>query len=124
MEQTGRKIKLSQNPAQAFLQGVKEGEKRINAEYIHQGLNLAYEYMLLSMADANDRSDQDKRLHLSKPQFAEFYLKFAKAFWTRINECIEGEPGIDTYDIADLHWAHDRDIREYYGLPLREDEVL
>ena len=127
MEQKGGN-KISQNPVKAYLQGVKDGEKKIKAEFIHQGINLAYGYMLLSMADANDRSDENKKPYFSKPQFAEFYQKFAKALQTRVNDCIEGEEGIDTFDIADLYCMHDKEIREYYGLPLKrydgKDEAL
>ncbi len=112
MEQKGKSVKSTQD------------SELSRAADIRHGINLAYSYLLLALADTNDRSREDKKPYLSKPQFAEFYQKLVKNLQERINGSIEGEPGIDTYDIAYLHFAHVRDIHEYYGLPLREDEVL
>lgn len=120
--------KISRNYIKAYAQGKEEGLKLSKELDIRQGMNLVYAYLLLAMADTNDRSDEDKKPYFSKPQFAEFYQKFVKNLQERINGSIEGEPGIDTYDIADLYCMHDRDIRKYYGLPLKKydgkDEVL
>lgn len=121
-------IKLSSNPMKAYLQGKADGEKAASAADIRRGMNLVYAYLLLAMAYTNERSNEGKKDYLSKPQFKEFYEKFAKTLQDFVSDSIKGEQGIDTYDIADLYIAHDETIRKRYGLGLKKydgkDEVL
>ncbi len=121
-----KRIKISPNPVKAYYQGKAEGEKYAHAADIHRGINLAYAYLLLAMAYTNEKDDGT--VYLSKPKFREFYTNFAKNLQTFVNDSIEGEPGIDTYDIADLYVGHDSFIRDRYGLPKKnydgKDEVI
>ena len=121
-------MKISNNPMKAYLQGKADGEKYAHAADIRRGMNLVYAYLLLAMDTTNDRSDEDKKPFLSKPQLAEFYQSFVKNLQTMVEESIEGEEGIDTYDIADLYCSHDTRARKKYGLPLKKydgkDDVL
>ena len=121
-----KKIKISPNPVKAYYQGKAEGEKNARSADIHRGINLAYAYLLLAMAYTNEKDDGTT--YLSKPKFKEFYTKFAETLQTFVNDSIEGEEGLDTYDIADLYVGHDTAIRERYGLPKKKydgkDEVI
>lgn len=123
-----KKIRVNPNPMIAYRQGYAEGEKTARAEDVYRGIKLVYAFLLLAMAYVNDRSDEDKKNYLSKPQFAEYYAKVAKTLKKFVDESIEGEDGIDTYDIADLYVKHDTEIRELYGLPKKKydgtDEVV
>ncbi|MBR5202689.1 MAG: hypothetical protein IKW45_05440 [Clostridia bacterium] len=123
-----RKIKISQNPQVAFLQGKAVGEKNARAEDIKRGMNLCASYILLAMAWVNDRSQEDKKDYLSKPAFREFYNGTMKRLWELIENAIKGEEGIDLDDIAMLYCGHDEFIRERYGLAKKnydgKDEVL
>jgi hypothetical protein len=129
-----KKIKINQNPVKAFYQGKQFGREEAmaemenlgHAEDIYRGIILAYAYMLHAMAYTNEKDDGS--VYLSKPKFKEFYTNFAKTLQNFVNESIEGEQGIDTYDIADLYVGHDTKIRERYGLPLKKydgkDDVI
>ncbi len=114
------------NPMQAYQLGRIEGEKYARAADIRRGINLAYAYLLLAMAYTNEKDDGTT--YLSKPKFKEFYQGFCKTLQTFVEDSIEGEEGIDTYDIADLYVKHDTEIRERYGLPMKKydgkDEVI
>lgn len=118
--------KLSSNPAQAYLQGLNEGKKTARADDIVRGIRLTFAYLLLAMAYTNEKDDGST--FLSKPKFAEFYQEFATNLHNFVNDSIEGESGLDTYDIADLYVGHDRAIRERYKLPQKnydgKDDVL
>lgn len=121
-----KKIKINPNPAIAYRQGFIEGEKTARAEDVYRGINTAYAFMLLAMAYTNEK--EDGSVYFSKPKFKEFYESFMQNLQNFVNDSIEGENGIDTYDIADLYIKHDTDIRKRYNLPLKKydgkDEVL
>ena len=114
------------NPMKAYQLGRIEGEKQAKALDIRRGINLALAYVLLSMDYINEKDDGT--VFLSKPKFKEFYQLTMEELSKRIEESIEGEQGIDTYDIADLYIAHDTRARKKYDLPLKKydgkDEVL
>lgn len=114
------------NPAQAYQLGRAEGERYAHAADIRRGINLAYAYMLLAMDAANEKYDD--KTFLSKPKFKEFYEATMGNLQNLVAESIEGEEGIDTYDIADLYVSHDTRVRKKYGLPKKnydgKDEVL
>jgi hypothetical protein len=113
------KNKLSRlNPQQAYQLGKADGEKYAHAADIRRGMNLVYAHLLLAMAYTNEKDDGTT--YFSKPKFREFYQNFATTLQTFINDSIEGENGIDVYDIADLYVGHDTTIRERYGLPLKK----
>ena len=102
------------NPYAAYQLGKAEGEKIAKAEDIIRGINLAYAYMLLAMAYTNEKDDGTT--YLSKPKFKEFYETYAETLQKFVSDSIEGEEGIDTYDIADLYVGHDAEVRRRYGL--------
>ncbi|MBO5715058.1 MAG: hypothetical protein J6S23_01535 [Clostridia bacterium] len=95
--------------------GKADGELISKALDIRQGIKLAKAHLLLAMAYVNEKDDGTA--YLSKPKFAEFYLELEKTFDKFIEDSINGEDGLDTYDIADLHVGHDSFIRKRYGLP-------
>jgi hypothetical protein len=103
------------NPAEAYRLGRADGEMISKALDIKLGIKLARAHLLLAMAYVNEKDDGST--YLSKPKFAEFYQKFEKTFDRFIKESIDGEEGLDTFDIADLYVGHDKFIRERYGLP-------
>ena len=118
-----KKIKISPNPVKAYYQGKAEGEKYAHAADIHRGINLAYAYLLLAMAYTNEKDDGTT--YLSKPKFKEFYEELEKTIDKFIEDSINGEEGIDVYDIADLYVGHDSLIRKRYGLPEKNyDEII
>ena len=116
------------NPMQAYIQGREAGAKMTHAENIRQGMKLCYEYLLIAMYNANDRSDEEKNDFLSTPQLNKFYTKVANELINHVNEAIENKENLDSKDIADLHFGHDEFIRKKLKLPLRKydgkDEVL
>lgn len=118
------KNKLSRlNPQQAYQLGKADGEKMSKALDIRQGIKLAKAHLLLAMAFVNEKDDGTT--YLSKPKFKEFYLEFEKTFDKFIEDSIDGEEGLDTYDLADLYVGHDSFIRERYGLPKKDyDEII
>ena len=103
------------NPIKAYQLGRAEGEMNSKAIDIRLGIKLARAHLLLAMAYVNERDDGTT--YLSKPKFAEFYQEFEKTLDRFIEDSIQGEDGIDTYDLADLHIGHDSFIRKRYGLP-------
>ena len=109
-------INLSRlNPIKAYQLGRAEGERNSKALDIRQGIKLARAHLLLAMAFVNEKDDGTT--YLSKPKFAEFYQEFEKTLDKFIEDSIDGEEGLDTYDLADLYIGHDKFIRERYGLP-------
>ena len=126
MEQQGKTLKINKNPVKAYYQGKEAGLQISRAEDLYRGINLVYAYLLLAMAYTNEKDDGTT--YFSKPKFREFYQSFAKTLQTFVNDSIDGENGIDVYDIADLYVGHDTKIRERYGLPFKKydgkDEVL
>lgn len=106
------------NPMQAYQLGKAEGEKQSKAADIITGIRLAKVHFLLALAYVNEKDDGTT--YLSKPKFKDFYLEFEKTFDKFVNDSIEGEQGLDTYDLADLHVGHDSVIRKRYGLPERD----
>ncbi|MBO5955665.1 MAG: hypothetical protein J6Q10_02565 [Clostridia bacterium] len=117
MEQK-KPLKISSNPAKAYLQGKEEGLRQGKSEDVFRGINLVYAHLLLAMAYTNEKDDGTT--YFPKPKFREFYQNFATTLQTFINDSIDGENGIDVYDIADLYVGHDTTIRERYGLPLKK----
>lgn len=117
-------INLSRlNPIKAYQLGRAEGERNSKALDIRQGIRLAKAHLLLAMAFVNEKDDGTT--YLSKPKFKEFYLEFEKTFDKFIEDSIDGEEGLDTYDLADLYVGHDKFIRERYGLPEGEyDQII
>lgn len=103
------------NPVKAYQLGRAEGEKESKALDIRLGIRLAESFLLLAAAYVNEKNDGTT--YLSKPKFREFYLELEKTLDRFIEESIESEEGIDTYDIADLYVGHDSTVRERYGLP-------
>ena len=118
------KNKLSRlNPQQAYQLGRADGELISKGLDIRQGIKLAKAHLLLAMAFVNEKDDGTT--YLSKPKFKEFYLEFEKTFDKFIEDSIDGEEGLDTYDLADLYVGHDSFIRERYGLPKKDyDEII
>lgn len=118
------KNKLSRlNPQQAYLLGKADGELLSRGLDIRQGIKLARAHLLLAMAFVNEKDDGTT--FLSKPKFAEFYQELEKTFDKFIEDSIDGEEGLDTYDLADLYIGHDKFIRERYGLPEGEyDQII
>ena len=117
-----KKLKISQNPVKAFYQGKAEGEKISKAIDIRVGIKLALAHLLMSMAYVNEKDDGTT--YLSKPRFKEFYEEVEKTINKFIEDSIDGEQGLDTYDIADLYVGHDAFIRKRYGLPERNYEEI
>ena len=117
-------INLSRlNPIKAYQLGSAEGERNSKAIDIRLGIKLARAHLLLAMAFVNEKDDGTT--YLSKPKFAEFYQEFEKTFDKFIEDSIDGEEGLDTYDLADLYIGHDKFIRERYGLPEGEyDQII
>lgn len=103
------------NPIKAYQLGRAEGEMNSKAIDIRLGIKLARAHLLLAMAYVNEKDDGTT--YLSKPKFAEFYQGVEKTLDRFIEDSIQGEEGIDTYDLADLHIGHDSFIRKRYGLP-------
>ena len=111
------------NPQQAYQMGRAEGEKISKATDIRVGIKLALAHLLISMAYVNEKDDGTA--YLSKPKFKEFYMELEKTIDKFIEDSIDGEEGIDVYDIADLYVGHDSFIRKRYGLPERDyDEII
>lgn len=117
-------INLSRlNPIKAYQLGRAEGERNSKAIDIRLGIKLARAHLLLAMAFVNEKDDGTT--YLSKPKFAEFYQEFEKTFDKFIEDSIDGEEGLDTYDLADLYIGHDKFIRERYGLPAGDyDQII
>lgn len=109
-------MNISRNPAIAYQQGRKDGEAISKAADIERGINFTYAHMLIAMYNANIYGE---RAFLSKPKLAKFYTGFVKELERQLFGAIEGEAGLDTYDITDLYMAHDREVRERLGLPLK-----
>ena len=118
------KNKLSRlNPQQAYQLGRADGELISKGLDIRQGIKLAKAHLLLAMAFVNEKDDGTT--YLSKPKFKEFYLELEKTLDKFIEDSIDGEKGLDTYDLADLYVGHDSFIRERYGLPKKDyDEII
>ena len=110
------------NPQQAYQMGRAEGEKISKATDIRVGVKLALAHLLISMAYVNEKDDGTT--YLSKPKFKEFYEELEKTIDKFIEDSINGEEGIDVYDIADLYVGHDSLIRKRYGLPERNYEEI
>ncbi len=103
--------------------GRAEGEKISKAMDIRVGVKLALAHLLISMAYVNEKDDGTT--YLSKPKFKEFYMELEKTIDKFIEDSINGEEGIDVYDIADLYVGHDSLIRKRYGLPEKKyDEII
>lgn len=117
-------INLSRlNPIKAYQLGRAEGERNSKAIDIRLGIKLARAHLLLAMAFVNEKDDGTT--FLSKPKFAEFYQELEKTFDKFIEDSIDGEEGLDTYDLADLYIGHDKFIRERYGLPAGDyDQII
>ncbi len=119
---------IDRNPQKAYLQGRQDGEAISHAKDIERGINFAYSHMLISLYNANDRGGEGKRDFLSKPQLAELYKRFVEELQEQICKTLKGERGIDSYDVADLYCAHDKEVRKRLGLPLKSydgrNEVL
>ena len=98
------------NPQQAYQMGRAEGEKISKAMDIRVGVKLALAHLLISMAYVNEKDDGTT--YLSKPKFKEFYEELEKTIDKFIEDSINGEEGIDVYDIADLYVGHDSLIRK------------
>lgn len=111
------------NPQQAYQMGRAEGEKISKAMDIRVGVKLALAHLLISMAYVNEKDDGTT--YLSKPKFKEFYMELEKTIDKFIEDSIDGEEGIDVYDIADIYVGRDSFIRKRYGLPEKNyDEII